>query len=128
MRRDEWAPFLSLLLRKSEGDELYRTFLNRLAGTPVDHILTRPSEDVSGELDEEEAIEQAKRTYAQSVKVAKDILGDVRLGKAVNVRKVKRAVQGIVDQVLSNEPSMITMGNSVPPPSSRCTLVSCGHG
>jgi HD-GYP domain-containing protein (c-di-GMP phosphodiesterase class II) len=109
VRRDEWAPFLSLLLRKSEGDEVYRTFLNRLAGTPVNHILTRPSEDVSGELDEEEAIQQAKRTYAQSVKVAKDILGDVRLGKAVNVRKVKRAVQGIVDQVLSNEPSMITM-------------------
>jgi HD-GYP domain-containing protein (c-di-GMP phosphodiesterase class II) len=43
------------------------------------------------------------------VKVAKDVLGDMRLGKAVNVRKVKRAVQGIVDQVLSNESSMITM-------------------
>ena len=27
----------------------------------------------------------------------------------LNVRKVKRAVQGIVDQVLSDEPSMITM-------------------
>jgi HD-GYP domain-containing protein (c-di-GMP phosphodiesterase class II) len=109
VQRGEWAPFLSLLLRTPEGDEVYRTFLNRVAGTPVNHILTRPSEDVSGELDEEEAIEQAKRTYAQSVKVAKDILGDVRLGKAVNVRKVKRAVQGIVDQVLSNEPSMLTM-------------------
>jgi HD-GYP domain-containing protein (c-di-GMP phosphodiesterase class II) len=36
-------------------------------------------------------------------------MGDMRLGKAVNVRKVKRAVQGIVDQVLSNESSMVTM-------------------
>ena len=41
--------------------------------------------------------------------MAKDVLQDVRLGRAVNVRKVKRTVQGIVDQVLANEPSMITM-------------------
>ncbi len=51
----------------------------------------------------------AKRTYAQSVKVAKDVLGDMRMGRAVNARKVKRAVQNIVDQVLANEPSIITM-------------------
>lgn len=107
--RGEWAPFLSLLLRKPDGADPHAAFLSRLAGTPVDHIQVRASQEVSGELDEEEAMEQAKRTYAQSVKVAKDILGDVRLGKAVNVRKVKRAVQGIVDQVLSNEPSMLTM-------------------
>jgi HD-GYP domain-containing protein (c-di-GMP phosphodiesterase class II) len=109
MQRGEWAPFLSLLLRKGEGDDPYNAFLARLAGTPVDHVAVRPTQDVSGELDEEEAMEVAKRTYAQSVKVAKDILGDVRLGRAVNVRKVKRAVQGIVDQVLSNESSMLTM-------------------
>jgi HD-GYP domain-containing protein (c-di-GMP phosphodiesterase class II) len=60
-------------------------------------------------LDEEEALHAAKRTYAQSVRLAKEALTDVRMGRAVNVRKVKRAVQGIVDQVLSNEPSMITM-------------------
>jgi len=36
-------------------------------------------------------------------------MSDMRIGKAVNVRKVKRAVQGIVDQVLSNESSMVTM-------------------
>ncbi|HSG47783.1 MAG TPA: HD domain-containing phosphohydrolase [Longimicrobiales bacterium] len=107
--RGEWAPFLSLLLRKADGDDPFSAFLTRLAGTPVDHILVRPSQEVSGELDEEEALEQAKRTYAQSVRVARDILGDVRLGRAVNVRKVKRAVQGIVDQVLSNENSMLTM-------------------
>jgi len=109
VRREEWAPFLSLLLRKTEGDDPFTVFLQRMAGTPVDHIAVRPSQEVSGELDEEAALEQAKRTYAQSVKAAKDILGDVRLGKAVNARKVKRAVQGIVDQVLSNEPSMLTM-------------------
>ena len=60
-------------------------------------------------LEQEEAMAAAKRTYAQSVKVAKDVLGDVRMGRAVNARKVKRAVQNIVDQVLSNESSIVTM-------------------
>ena len=57
----------------------------------------------------QDGLTAAKRTYAQSVQVAKDALGDTRLGKAVNVRKVKRSVQGIVDQVISNESSMVTM-------------------
>ena len=107
--REEWAPFLSLLLRKPEGEDPHEGFMRRLAGTPVQHIEIAAQKDTPEDLEEEEALAQAKRTYAQSVKVAKDVLGDVRMGKAVNVRKVKRAVQNIVDQVLSNEPSIITM-------------------
>ena len=107
--RLEWAPFLSLLLRKPESENPYEGFLRRLAATPVQHIEVGKEQEKPEDLEEEEALAQAKRTYAQSVKVAKDVLGDVRLGKAVNVRKVKRAVQNIVDQVLSNEPSIMTM-------------------
>jgi len=107
--RQEWAPFLSVLLRKPTGEDPYQAFLNRLDGTPVENIDFRPEREVQEPEKDEEALTAAKRTYAQSVQVAKDALGDVRLGKAVNVRKVKRAVQGIVDQVLSNENSMMTM-------------------
>lgn len=106
--RDEWAPFLSLLLRKPDPESPYETFQARLDGTPVQHIHTRPESEVHEE-EKEEALHAAKRTYAQSVQVAKEALGDLRLGRAVNVRRVKRAVQNIVDQVLSNEPSIMTM-------------------
>ncbi|HSR42042.1 MAG TPA: HD domain-containing phosphohydrolase [Longimicrobiales bacterium] len=110
IRPDEWAPFLSLLLRAPGEDDPFAAFIERLNGTPVDHLDVRREQDVSElELEEEEALAAAKRTYAQSVKVARDVLSDVRLGKAVNVRKVKRAVQNIVDRVLANESSMITM-------------------
>jgi HD-GYP domain-containing protein (c-di-GMP phosphodiesterase class II) len=105
----EWAPFVSLLLRKTGGEIPSDTFRERLQATSVEHITVRGVSEVDDPEDDEEALSAAKRTYAQSVKVAKDVLGDMRLGKAVNVRKVKRAVQGIVDQVLSNESSMITM-------------------
>jgi HD-GYP domain-containing protein (c-di-GMP phosphodiesterase class II) len=106
----EWAPFLSLLVRAPDESDPYPAFMENMAGAPVLHIQVLPETEVlEPEMEEEEALHAAKRTYAQSVRVAKDALTDVRVGRAVNVRKVKRAVQGIVDQVLSNEPSMLTM-------------------
>ncbi len=109
VRREEWAPFLSLLLRPAAGEDPYDAFMQRFVTAPIEHIDLRPVKDVEEPQEDEEALTAAKRTYAQSVQVAKEALGDVRLGKAVNVRKVKRAVQGIVDQVISNENSMVTM-------------------
>lgn len=109
IERAEWAPFISMLLRSPGGDRPFEGFRERFAATPVTHIEVRAITEVEEPEEDEEALTAAKRTYAQSVKVAKDALGDMRLGKAVNVRKVKRAVQGIVDQVLSNESSMVTM-------------------
>jgi HD-GYP domain-containing protein (c-di-GMP phosphodiesterase class II) len=108
IERREWAPFLSMLLRKPAPEGAFEGFMERFASAPVQHIHVRSITDVD-EPAAEEKLTAAKRTYAQSVKVARDVLGDMRIGKAVNVRKVKRAVQGIVDQVLSNESSMITM-------------------
>ncbi|MGW8266374.1 MAG: HD-GYP domain-containing protein, partial [Longimicrobiales bacterium] len=108
--RGEWAPFLSLLVRTPDPEDPYHTFMENMAGAPILHIQLLPETEVlEPELEEEEALHAAKRTYAQSVRVAKDALTDARMGRAVNVRRVKRAVQGIVDQVLANEPSMITM-------------------
>ncbi|MEQ9399257.1 MAG: HD-GYP domain-containing protein [Longimicrobiales bacterium] len=110
IQRSEWAPFVSMLLRKPGQPDPFEAFMDRFAGAPVEHIDLRPEKEVEDPGEQsEEALTAAKRTYAQSVQVAKDVLGDVRLGKAVNVRQVKRAVQGIVDQVLANENSMITM-------------------
>lgn len=108
--RDEWAPFLTLLLRPPDESDPYGVFEERLGAAPILHLQTLPESEVQEpEMEEEEALHAAKRTYAQSVRVARDVLTDIRMGRAVNVRKVKRTVQGIVDQVLSNEPSMITM-------------------
>lgn len=109
VERSEWAPFISMLLRPAAEEEPFVVFSERFAQAPVQHISVRPSSDVEEPQEDEEALTAAKRTYAQSVKVAQEVMDDMRIGKAVNVRKVKRAVQGIVDQVLSNESSMITM-------------------
>jgi HD-GYP domain-containing protein (c-di-GMP phosphodiesterase class II) len=110
IEQGEWAPFLSLLLRPPDEADPFGGFMNRMAGAPILHIELLPESEVQEPaLEDEEALFASKRTYAQSVKVAKDALTDMRVGKAVNVRKVKRAVQGIVDQVLADESSMVTM-------------------
>jgi HD-GYP domain-containing protein (c-di-GMP phosphodiesterase class II) len=109
IERAEWAPFLSLLLREPGENDPFSTFMDRMAGAPILHLQVLPTSEVKAPAEEEETVHAAKRTYAQSVQVAKEALTDVRMGRAVNIRKVKRAIQGIVDQVLSDEPSMITM-------------------
>lgn len=106
----EWASFLSLFLRSPESEAPYTDFMSRMSGAPILHIQVLPESEVQEPgTEEEEALHAAKRTYAQSVKVAKDALTDMRMKRAVNVRRVKRTVQGIVDQVLADESSMITM-------------------
>ncbi|MGH7548489.1 MAG: HD-GYP domain-containing protein [Gemmatimonadales bacterium] len=51
--------------------------------------------------------EAAKRTYARSVAVTKEIINGVRIGRTGSIKKVKRVVQTIVDQVLNDEASLI---------------------
>ena len=111
VQREEWAPLLSLLLREGTGDQsAFATIAERLSATPVRHITISPeSAAAMADQDQDEQKRVAKRTYFQGVAVAKEVLTDVRLGKAVNVRRIKRAVQGIVDQVLNNETSLIGM-------------------
>src|SRR5690606_20730737 len=109
--REEWAPFISLLLREETGEgNAFQRFQERLQASPVRRIRVEEEKGAAPlPRDDDEAREAAKRTYAQSVQVAREVLTDFRLGKAVNVRRVKRAVQSIVDQVLNDESSMIGM-------------------
>jgi HD-GYP domain-containing protein (c-di-GMP phosphodiesterase class II) len=60
----------------------------------------------SGIPDETQRRQEAKRTYEESVAVSKALFTGTRMGRSADVKKVKKAVQGIVDQVLSNEASM----------------------
>jgi len=109
VEKSEWAPFLNLLLRSPDPDDPFGTIRELLARTPVERIrLGEIQEHADRDADDDQA-EGARQTYTQGVQTARDILTDVRLGRAVNVRRVKRAVQGIVDQVLADESSILAM-------------------
>ena len=109
--RNEWQELVKVLLNAeppdgdAEGNALRLQAM--LQEHDVTHIFLGPPTVAPQELDaEERSKELARRTYQQSVAVTKDVVNSVRMGRGANVRRMKRAVQGIVDQVLNNEISL----------------------
>ena len=109
VERREWqallSVFLSLGTREATGDR-FEELQARLRRADVRHLELSPLTAVEEE-DSAEAREVAKRTYAQGVAVTKDVVNSVRMGRTANLKKVKRAVQLVVDQVLNNETSIV---------------------
>lgn len=110
MERREWQVFLSLLLsisQQPETDERLEVLQERLDGAKVVHLELERAQPEGGS--SEESRHQAKRVYAESVAVSRDVISGVRLGRGTRLKRVKRAVQLVVDQVLNNETSMVGM-------------------
>ena len=108
--RREWQVFLSLLLalsQQGEPDTRFDELTERLGAGNVVGIGIERSSLQDQEAESEEQRQAAKRVYSQGVAVTKDVMTGVRLGHASSVKKVKRAVQLIVDQVLNNETSLV---------------------
>jgi HD-GYP domain-containing protein (c-di-GMP phosphodiesterase class II) len=106
----DWTLLLSLLgaETKTAPQERYKEILSRLKDAKIETFqLDAPTETANDRELNEETKAAANRTYSQSVAVTKDVINSVRIGKTPNIRKIKRVVQGIVDQVLNEETSLI---------------------
>jgi HD-GYP domain-containing protein (c-di-GMP phosphodiesterase class II) len=106
----DWTLLLSLLggETKTAPAERFKEILSRLKEAKIETFqLDAPTETASDRELNEETKAAANRTYSQSVAVTKDVINSVRIGKTPNIRKIKRVVQGIVDQVLNEETSLI---------------------
>lgn len=110
--RNEWQEFLAALSAlPSGGEPLDR--LDELRARMQEADITRLAVHEVGDTtgtgeggEGDEALERAKRTYAHGVAAARDVVQGVRMGRAPNTRRLKRAIQLIVDQVLENELSI----------------------
>jgi hypothetical protein len=110
VEKPEWAAFMRLLLERPPKSERFQTFQQRLSESTIRHLAVRRRSKASGEGEsQQQRIQFAAQAYVRSVQVARDVLVGVRLGKAMSGRRVKRAVQGIVDQVLNNEVALLGM-------------------
>jgi HD-GYP domain-containing protein (c-di-GMP phosphodiesterase class II) len=106
----DWTFLLSLLggETKISPGERYKEIVSRLNEGKIETFqLDPPTETQTDREFNEESKAAANRTYSQSVAVTKDVINSVRIGKTPNIRKIKRVVQGIVDQVLNEETSLI---------------------
>lgn len=104
----EWYAFLSQLNTPTSGDisERRGQILDRLDSLGIRRFELGPPTNAAEEF-REKAKEAAKRVYAQSVTVTKEVINSVRMGQSPNIRKIKRVVQGIVDQILNEESSLM---------------------
>ena len=106
----DWTVLLSLLgaETKQAPAERYAEIVTRLRDAKIETFqVDAPAETQTDREFNEEAKAAANRTYSQSVAVTRDVINSVRIGKTPNIRKIKRVVQGIVDQVLNEETSLI---------------------
>jgi HD-GYP domain-containing protein (c-di-GMP phosphodiesterase class II) len=105
----DWTVFLSVLQGGGRGDpeDRHLDVGERLAAAGVTVFEVRPPAGVEDEEFRERSKEAAKRVYAQSVSATKEVIASVRMGQSPNLKKIKRVVQGIVDQILNEETSLV---------------------
>jgi HD-GYP domain-containing protein (c-di-GMP phosphodiesterase class II) len=106
----DWQRFLAFLNQPStlEPEARFEELTGKLQQQGLTVFeLGEPMAQRENEEDREKSKEVAKKTYAQSVAVTKDLMTSVRLGRSPNIKKIKRVVQGIVDQILNEETSLI---------------------
>ncbi|HEX8694872.1 MAG TPA: HD-GYP domain-containing protein [Longimicrobium sp.] len=103
----EWTALLSLVNAEPDPEDPFGGFFDRLGRTAVLHLSVGADRDSELDSRDDDARQLARRTYAQTVAVAREAMTGLRMGKGVSLRPVKRAVQSIVDQVLTNETSIV---------------------
>lgn len=106
----EWTPFLSVLAASQRLENSFDALRERVSRAGVTHVSIGPAVVVTeSEMITQETRAAARRTYTRSVAVVREVMTNMKLGRAVSARRVKRAVMGIVDQVLQEETSMLMM-------------------
>jgi HD-GYP domain-containing protein (c-di-GMP phosphodiesterase class II) len=105
VERVEWHPLLAALMA-THGGRGAAALDAMLKEAGLQHLRVRREANAPAP---RERSDQAKRVYLRSVQVAREVLTSVRVGHAVNVRQVKRSVQAMVDQVLTNQTALVNM-------------------
>ena len=103
----EWKTFVTQLIQfepEGEDEHLVYTFQKLILDRSVTNIMVGSPVEGEAEFADELA---RKRTCQQSVTVTKDLFDSARMGRAPQLKQVRHAVQGIVDQVLTNEVTLV---------------------
>ena len=105
-----WRVLLSLLESPMEGDpdERREHISGRLTEAGLTSLELGPPQDNPNDTQQaEQTKDAANRTYSRSVALTRDVINSVRMGRTPSIKKIKRVVQGIVDQILNEETSLI---------------------
>ena len=109
-KESEWRVFLPLLLGTSVENTADSSIDDtRLASANryVKRIMVAaPGEGDAALPDVEVMRKMARKTYAESIAVTRELFSGSRMGRTAKLKDVKHALQNIVDQVLNNQSSL----------------------
>ncbi|HEY5998774.1 MAG TPA: HD-GYP domain-containing protein [bacterium] len=90
------------------GALLARTVAAGLVGIEVERM---PDHAPAASKVETDAKERAKGLYAQTIEVVSEVMENVKVGKALRLKRAKRVVQTMIDQLLSAEANLLGLTN-----------------
>ncbi len=105
----DWLVLLSMLDAQTDlaPAERRAEIIEHLAQTGVTELgVSAPADNDDRDFSEQSRL-AANRTYSQSVAVTREVINSVRMGRTPSIRRIKRVVQGIVDQILNEETSLL---------------------
>ena len=93
-------------------DDPCGALLARMAAAGLNSIeVARPGQKAEIPAGNEDAKERAKGIYAQTMEVISDVMDHVKLGKALRLKRAKRVVQSMIDQLLAAETNLLGLTN-----------------
>lgn len=95
------------------GELLERMQAAGIAGIEVERPVRLGAAQAAAETaaEAQDAKERAKGIYAQTLEVISDVMENVKLGKALRLRRAKRVVQSMIDQLLDAEANLLGLTN-----------------
>ncbi len=108
----DWLVFLAQLdsQTKASPADRFAEIVRKLSEAGITAFeIGPPVESESDKQLAEDSKAAAHRTYATSVALTRDVMNSVRMGRTPSIKKIKRVVQGIVDQILNEETSLINL-------------------
>ena len=94
-----------------KGDKIFESFRLQIVKAGIVTILIERREDheevedIKGLLKDRKEI--AKRTYSKTLTAVSEVMDSIKLRQTVSVKKAKRVVQAMVDQILQEESNLI---------------------
>ncbi len=108
MTEDNIKALLSAIQASGQSDTPFQTLCDGLASVP--HIQIKELQKIREDTEYHNKKKQIKKTYSSAVSITKGVLSKAESGEAINLKKSKRVIASITDQILEDESRSILLG------------------
>lgn len=109
---EAWVTMMTALLAPAPAlapDDRREQVISALTKRNIAHFAIEPAVEEGAEAIEETQQERTRQTFMHSLTATRQLMQDVRVGRTPALRQAKRAVQGIVDLIMTDDTSLLGM-------------------